>query len=90
MTDEEVQQAIQEVNKSLDNLPESDDKAPSQQRQVLLLKKEVLQKVKEAREEGNKNQEVYNSVYYSLLDTWGEKHPYMVHLMMSRFKWCGM
>ena len=90
MTDEEVQQAIQEVNKSLDNLPESDDKAPSQQRQVLLLKKEVLQKVKEAREEGNKNQEVYNSVYYSLLDTWGEKHPYMVYLMMSRFKWCGM
>ena len=89
MTDEELQQAIQEISESLDNLPESDEKVPARHRALLLSKKETLQKIKEAREKGDNHQELYNSVCYSLLNSWGEKHPYWVHLMMSKFMWSG-
>ena len=86
MTDEELQKALQEVSESLDNLPESSKSETERHRRLLLLKKETLQKIKEAREKGNKEQELNNTVYYSLLNTWGEKHPYLVSLMMSRFR----
>ena len=89
MTDEELQQAIQEVSESLDNLPESSEKLPDRHRTVLLLRKETLQKIKQAREKDNRSQEIYNTAYYRVLTSWGEKHPFLVGLIMSHFRWTG-
>ena len=87
MTDEELRLAIEEINESLENLPESDEKVPRRRRRVLLLKKEVLQKIQEAKEKNNHDQEFYNTVYYGILNTWGEKHLFLASLAMSRVRW---
>jgi len=90
MTDEELQQAIQDLSESIDSLPKSDkplSKEERRRREMLLIKKEVLHRIKEAREKKNTSQELYHSVYYGLLTSWGEKHPYWVGLIMSHFRW---
>ena len=87
MTDEELEKAIQEVSESLDNLPEPDEHTPRLRREVLLLEKKALFKIKEAREKGDSSQELHNSVYYSLLTSWGEKHPFLLSLVMSQLRW---
>ncbi len=87
MTNEELEKAIQEVSESLDNLPEPDEHIPRLHREVLLLEKKALLKIKEAKKKGNPSQELYNSVYYSLLTSWGEKHPFLLSLVMSQLRW---
>ena len=87
MTDEELEKTIQEVSESLDNLPEPDEHTPRHRREMLLLKKKTLFKIKEAKKKGNSSQELRNSVYYSLLTSWGEKHPFLLSLVMSQLRW---
>ena len=87
MTDEELEKAIQEVSESLDNLPEPDEHTPRHRREVLLLKKRTLFKIKEAKEKGNPSQELHNSVYYSLITSWGEKHPFLLSLVLLQLRW---
>ncbi len=89
MTDEELQQTIQDLGKDVDKLSSSDNpltKEESRRRQILLLKRETLQRIKEAREKNDKNQELYNTMAYSLLTSFGEKHPFLLHFMESKFR----
>jgi len=88
--DEDLQKAIQEVCESLDNLSKSDDPLPKEERrrrEVLLLKKDILEKIKDAREKNEKDQELYNIMVYGLLTSWGEKHPYLMSLVKSNLRW---
>ncbi len=92
MTDEELQQTMQEVTENIDKLSDPDKPLTKEEkkcRQMLLVKKEILQKIKEAKEKGQKHEELYNSVYYSLLTSWGEKHPFLASLAMRNFRWGG-
>ena len=92
MTDEELQKAIREVSESLNNLPESDkslSKEDRKRRYVLLLKKDILDKIKEAREKNDKSQELQNTMAYGLLTSVGEKHPYLASLLKSNLRWGG-
>ena len=90
MTDEELQQAIQEVSESLDKLSDPDQpltKEESQRRNVLLLEKETLQKIKEAREKRNVSKELANTITYGILTSVGKKHPFLAHLLQAKFRW---
>ena len=90
MTDEDIQKAIQEVSESLDNLPKADDSLSGEERRrraVLLLKKDILGKIKDAREKNEKDKELHNTMVYGLLTSWGEKHPYLMALVQSNLRW---
>ena len=92
MTDEQLQEAIREVGESLNNLPKSEESLSKEDRKrgyVLLLKKDVLDKIKEAREKNDKSQELYNTMVYGLLTSVGEKHPYLIGLLKSNLRWGG-
>jgi len=90
MTDEDLQEAIREVSESLDNLPKSADslsKEDKRRRQLLLLKKETLDRIKAAREKNDKDEELYNIMLYGLLTSWGKKHPYFISLVRPNLRW---
>jgi uncharacterized membrane-anchored protein len=92
MTDEELQQTIQELTESIDELSDTDQpltKEEKKRKQILVIKREVLRKIKEDREKGKTYDEIYNSIYYNLLTSWGEKHPYLASLVMRNFRWGG-
>jgi len=92
MTDEELQKAIQEVSESIANLSKPDDplsKEERRRREVLLLKKDVLDKIKDAREKKDKSKELQHTMTYGLLTAWGEKHPYLMSLVQSSIRWSG-
>ena len=89
MDDEELQQKIQEVSESIDKLLNSDKpltKKEETHKRVLLLMKETLEKIKTAREKGDKEQEMANMMNYGLLSSYGEKHPFLAHLMKTKLR----
>jgi len=87
MTDEELEQALQELQESLDKLPDSDSltKPERRRRYVLLLKKETLLRIKEAREKNNKHDEFTNIANYGVLTAYGDKHPILMRLARAKF-----
>ena len=89
MTDEELVQTIQELSGEIDKLSETEKtltKEEERQKYILELKKETLEKIQEAREKNNLNQEYSHTVTYGLLNTFGDKHPFLMHLIKSRFR----
>jgi len=90
MTDKELQRAIQKVSRSLNKLSNSEKpltKAEKRHRQILSLQKETLQKIKEARAKNDFSQENDLTVTYGLLTSLGEKHPFLMGFLQSKFKW---
>jgi len=88
MTDEQLQQELQKVSESLDKLSASEDSLTKQEKRrqyILLLRKETLQKIKQAQEKGDKHREFTNLAMYGLLTSLGEKHPFLMHLVKSKF-----
>jgi len=90
MTDEELQQELQNLGESLDKLSDPDKPLTAKEkrhRQILSLQKETLQKIKEAREKNDFMQERDHMVTYGLLTSMGEKHPFLMSLLRSKFRW---
>ena len=90
MTDQELQEEVRYVTESIDNLPESDkdqSKEERRHRDVLLVRKEMLGRIKQAREKGDKNLELQETMNYGLLTSWGEKHPYLMGLVRANLRW---
>ena len=90
VTDEELQRAIQKVSKSLDKLYNSEKpltKAEKRRKQILSLQKQTLQKIKEARRNGDTVEERALSIDYGLLTSMGEKHPFLMSFLRTKFKW---
>ena len=78
------------VGESIDNLPKSDKSLSKEERrrkEILLLKKEILDKIKDAREKNEKGQELHHTMVYGLLTSLGEKHPYLMALIQSNLRW---
>ena len=89
MNDEELQQKIQEVSESIDKL--SDPAKPltkkeEKHKRVLLLMKDTLERIKTAREKGDREQEMANMMNYGLLASYGEKHPILAHLVKMKLR----
>jgi len=90
MTDKELQKEIRDVSESIDNLPKSNEslsKEERRRREVLLLRKEILNKIKDAREKNDKSKELHNTMVYGLVTSWGETHPYLASLVQSNLRW---
>jgi len=90
MTDEELERTIQEVSEELDKLYNSEKpltKKEKRHRQILPLQKETLLKMKEARARKDTIQEGDLALTYGLLTTMGEKHPFLMSFLRTKFKW---
>ncbi len=90
MTDEQLQQTIQTLIESIDKLSDPDQpltRKEKRRRQILLLEKETLQGITEAREKHDVIEERNHTIIYGLLTSLGEKHPFLMHLVGSRLKW---
>ena len=90
MTDEELQQELQDISESLDKLSNSDKPLTEQEKRrkhILLLKKETLQKIREARVKKDLMQERDLTVTYGLLTSMGEKHPFLTGFLRTKFRW---
>ena len=89
MTDEEIQQTIQELSESIDKLSNSDKPLTKEERRhknILLLRKETLQKIMEARKNNDLHREAMHAIDYGLLTTIAEKHPFVTQLIMSKLR----
>ena len=90
MTDEELQQEIQKLSENLNELSDPDkplSKEARKRQYMLSLRKEALEKAKQAKEKNNQKQEFENMAMYGLLTSWGEKHPFLLHLARIKLKW---
>ena len=90
MTDEELEQALQKLSESIEELSDPEKPLSKEERKhqyILLLKKETLQKLKQAREKNDKHQEFQHAAMYGLLTSWGEKHPFLLHLARIKLRW---
>jgi len=90
MTNEELEQEIRDVSESIESLAEPEkplSKEEKRHRDVLLLKKEILDNIKDAREKNDKSGEIRNLMTYGLLTSWGEKHPYLMSIVQSNMRW---
>jgi len=92
MTDKELQRVSKEVSADIDKLSNLDrplTKEEGRYRAKLSKRKYVLDRIKQAREKNRKEDEIYNSAVYELLVPWGERHPFLmgivIHLMRVRW-----
>lgn len=90
LTDKELQKEIKGVSESIDKLSNSDKpltREEKRRKKVLLVRKQILNMIKKAREKNDKDQELKSTIDYALLISIGEKHPYLIPLMKSKFDW---
>ena len=89
MTDEELQKAMKEVSGGLEKLTDTEGpltKKEKRRKNVLLIRQDILGRIKEAKEKGRGDQELKSTMDYSLLTEWGEKRPFLAHLMRLRMR----
>jgi hypothetical protein len=88
MTDEELDETLQALAEQIKQLPE-DPAAPltkdeKKRRVILRAKREALNRMKAARENGNLRQEARASLDYALLVEHGEKNPLLFNFIRAR------
>lgn len=89
MTDEELEEEIQNLTESIDKLSKSEDPLTKQEKRrkhILLLKQETLQRIKKAKEKKDLSQEIKCNMDYALLEEYGEKHPLLLHLARIKLR----
>jgi len=89
MTDEELDQASQELNEAIDKLSKCKEPLTKQEKRrkfILPLKKETLQKIKQAKEKKDLSQEIKYNMDYALLEEYGERHPILLHLARMKIR----
>ena len=92
MTDEQLQKELQEANDKLNALANAEKpltKEQQKERSRFQFRKVVLTQIKEARAKNQKSAELYNTIVYDMLTSWGERHPILLFLatniMRTRF-----
>jgi hypothetical protein len=95
MSEEQLKEFRQEVSGELDALANLERELTGEEkkhRSRMRVRKYVLDKIKEARDKGQKSDELYNTTYYQMLVPWGEKHPVLFFLWMRflRGRWWGI
>ena len=91
MTEDELKQEMQIVDSDMEKLPADDKSLTKEERKdkdLLLMKKEVLSRIKDAREKNHKQVEFDNTVYYGVLSSWFGRHPFLRHFVInSKCRW---
>jgi hypothetical protein len=86
MTDEELMNTIKEVSGMITRLPhpnKSIDKDDDKQYRLLMLQKNTLERIKTARESGDKKAEMESIINYGLLTSQGEKNLLLLNFIKS-------
>ena len=89
MTDEELEQEIQDLSEAIDKLSKSKEPLTKQEKRrkfILPLKKETLQRIKQAKEKKDLSQEIKYNMDYGVLEEYGEKHPILLHLARIKLR----
>ena len=89
MTDEELEQEIQDLSEAIDKLSKSDDPLTKQEKRrkyILPLKRDILQRMQQAREKKDRNQELKCNMDYGLLEEFGDRHPILLHLARIKLR----
>jgi len=91
-TDEELKRTFKEVSDGLDKLSDSKKPLTKEERKDrgrFLKRKYILENIKEAKEKNHRSEELYNSTVYEMLVSWGERHPFLMSIMMHlmRIRW---
>ncbi len=91
MTDEELETLQREVSGKLEQLPvtpeEQLDHKQRRHRTVLRARKQALDRLKKARENGNVHQEAEAGLDYTLLTEYGERNIFLYNIMRARLFW---
>ena len=95
ISEEQLKELRQEVGGELDKLANLERELTGEEekhRRKLRVRKYVLDKIKEAKDKGQRSDELYNTTYYQMLVPWGEKHPVLFFLWMRiiRARWWGV
>ena len=91
MTEDELEAEIKRISEDLENLP-ADNKPitgeEKKEKNLLFLKKNVLLRIKDAREKEQKQAEFDSTIYYGVLNSWVGKHAFLRHLVVNaRCRW---
>lgn len=89
MTDEQLEKLFKEVSEEIDRLAQSKEpltKEAKRHRRALFLKKAVLDNIRSARAKHHTQEELYSLSLYSLVCSWGEKHPFLMTLLFMKFR----
>jgi len=91
VTDEELDNLSQEISGEIEQLSDDPEKPPGRKERkhklVLQARRQALDRVKEAREKGDLNQEIKANIDYTLLTDYGEKNIFLYNFMKSRLYW---
>ena len=90
MTDEELETLVKEVSESIGKLSDPEKpltKEEKNHKQVLILQRETLKSIREAKKKGNWQQEIKAGIDYALLTSYGEKHPFLMYYIKSQSGW---
>jgi len=88
MTDEDLEREVQKLNEHIDELSKADSltKQEKKRQNLLELKKETLERIKQAKEKKNQSQEIKLTMDYALLEEYGEKHPLLLHFARIKLR----
>jgi hypothetical protein len=89
VTDEELQNTITGIEREIEDLSAADKSpAPSEKKRLylLMMKKDVLKKIQQAKQSNNIRDETQHSADYGLLCSYGDKHPLLLHLMKIKLR----
>lgn len=86
MNEVELEGEIKTVAEELEKLPVDGKPITREEKKekiLLSMKKDVLLRIKDARESGSKQAEFDNTVYYGVLNSWIGKHTFLRHFVLS-------
>ena len=91
MTDEELEKLRIDLSQQIERLSRIPDKQMSRterkRRVVLRARREALDKIKRARDDGSLHQEARASLDYALLTKYGERNVFLYNFMKARTSW---
>lgn len=91
MTDEELEELQNEVSARLEELPEIPEEQLTRKerrhRIVLRARKQALDRIKKAREEGSTHKEARAGLDYAILTEYGERNIFLYNFMRARLFW---
>lgn len=90
--DEDLKQMLHDFSSRLDELANSDRPLTEEEKKYrgkLLKRKQILTEVKRARDQKQKDAELFHTTVYNIMVPWGEDHPVMMFFMLivMRMKW---
>ena len=90
MTDEELEQTLQDLSQDIDRLSNAEKHLTKEEKKhqtVLSAQREILLKIKNARQKNSMTEEMRHTMLYGLVTSLGEKHPYLMSILIADHKW---